>query len=391
MFAEHLVERGHDVSVLTSCATSYIDWAGNYSPGTTVINGVTVHRLEPVGLRRGEIFGPLDQWMHNGPHPVPQSIQQRWTKAMGPELVDQRRWLFDNASQFDVAIFMTYLYSTTTRGLPLAAGRVPTVMQPTAHDEPPFRVPIMASVFRQPDAFLYFTPEERTTVEEHFRMVTHGAVTGIGIDLVDASRPASFRETAGLSDRPYLLYAGRFDWMKGAFELAEFFREYKARNPGDLALVYVGGEDIPVEPHPDIFSVGFLSEEMKANALAGALALAQPSYFESFSIVLCEAWVQRRPAIVQGRSPVLAGQAQRSGGAVPFTGYAEFEAAVDLLLHDPALADRLGASGRRYVEDRYRWDVVMDGVEDTIQCAIDRFGQRNTQLVARNQARATSA
>jgi glycosyltransferase involved in cell wall biosynthesis len=391
MFTEHLVARGHDVSVVTSCAKSYVDWAGHYEPGTTSLNGVTVHRLAPVSPRRGEIFGPLDHWMHVGPHPVPGSCQQRWTKAMGPELEGYRHWLFENAHQFDVVIFMTYLYSTATRGLPVTAGRVPTVFQPTAHDEPPFRVPLMSSIFRQPDAFMYFTPEEREIVERTFRIETSGAVTGIGIDLVDAPRPDAFREHIGIGDRPYLLYAGRFDRMKGALELADFFRAYKMRNGGDLALVYVGEQVIPVEPHPDIFTIGFVDEEMKCNALAGAVALAQPSYFESFSIVLCESWVQRRPAIVQGRSPVLTGQARRSGGALPFVGYAEFEAAVDLLLQNPGLADELGASGRRYVEDRYRWDVVMDRVEETIETARARFAFRTASPAPRRQARATNA
>jgi len=376
MFAEQLVGRGHDVSVLTSCAKSYVDWADYYEPGVSTIRGVTVHRLPSVGPRRVEVFGPLDQWMHSGPHPVPLASQQRWTKAMGPDLVGQRRWLVDNVRGFDVAIFMTYLYGTTTRGLPVAAGMVPTILQPTAHDEPPFRVPIMATLFRQPDAFLFFTPEERETVERQFRIETFGAVTGIGIDLVEADRPANFRESVGLGDRPYILYAGRFDHMKGAVELSDFFRAYKRRNPSDLALVYVGEQLNPVDPHPDIFTVGFVDEAMKRNALAGALALAQPSYFESFSIVLCEAWVQRRPAIVQARSPVLAGQARRSGGALPFAGYAEFEAAIDLLLDQPHLADELGNRGRRYVEDRYRWDVVLDGVEETISTAIRQFQAR---------------
>ena len=91
--------------------------------------------------------------------------------------------------------------------------------------------------------------------------------------------------------------------------------------------------------------VGFLDEETKRSALAGCLALLQPSYFESFSIVLCEAWLQGRPALVQGRSEVLEGQARRSGGAIPYRGFVEFEAALDLLLADPGLADRMGAGG----------------------------------------------
>ena len=56
---------------------------------------------------------------------------------------------------------------------------------------------------------------------------------------------------------------------------------------------------------------------------------------------------------------MLDGHAQRSGGAIPYTGFAEFEAAVELLRTTPELADALGAAGRRYVEREYDWDVVM--------------------------------
>jgi glycosyltransferase involved in cell wall biosynthesis len=88
-----------------------------------------------------------------------------------------------------------------------------------------------------------------------------------------------------------------------------------------------------------------------------------PSYFESFSIVLVEAWARARPALVQARCEVLVGQARRSGGAIPYRGFAEFEAALERVLADRELARRLGEAGRRYVEARYRWDAILDRYE----------------------------
>ena len=46
-------------------------------------------------------------------------------------------------------------------------------------------------------------------------------------------------------------------------------------------------------------------------------------------MVLTESFAQRRPALVQRRCAVLEGHARRSGGALPYSGFAEFEAAVD--------------------------------------------------------------
>ena len=56
-FAEHLVDRDHDVEVVTSCAQSYVDWANVYPPGVEELNGVTVHRLEAADVRRPERVG----------------------------------------------------------------------------------------------------------------------------------------------------------------------------------------------------------------------------------------------------------------------------------------------------------------------------------------------
>ena len=44
MFAERLAARGHDVTVLTSCARDYDTWADAYPPGVERIDGVDVHR-----------------------------------------------------------------------------------------------------------------------------------------------------------------------------------------------------------------------------------------------------------------------------------------------------------------------------------------------------------
>ena len=101
--------------------------------------------------------------------------------------------------------------------------------------------------------------------------------------------------------------------------------------------------------------------------MSGAQLLVQPSHFESFSLVLAEAWAQGVPAVVQARSEVLAGQARRARGAISYHGYAEFEAALDLLLPDAELRRRLGENGRAYVRDRYDWDRVLARFEGLLE------------------------
>lgn len=375
-FAEQLSARGHHVQVLTSTAREYTTWANHYPPGSSILNGVQVHRLTVGAERVAETFGPMQEWVVHGPKPMPLFQQQRWLEMVGPSVEGLEEWLHAHADDFDVAIFMTYLYCTTTRGLPALAGRLPVVLQPTAHDEPSIWATAFDTILRLPDAYLYFTPSERAFMEQRLHRRTEGAVAGIGIDQHPVADPSLFRTAYGLGDKPYLLYVGRIDGGKGTDEAARFFTAYQRRNPSDLQLVMAGELIGASQQHSGVVYTGFLDEAMKRSAMAGSLALLQPSYFESFSIVLCESWVQGRPALVQDGCAVLGSQVRRSSGGLPYTGFATFEAALDLLRHDVALASRLGAMGQQFVRDSYSWPVVLDGVESVIELAIQRFKAR---------------
>jgi glycosyltransferase involved in cell wall biosynthesis len=235
------------------------------------------------------------------------------------------------------------------------------------------------SVFRQPDAFLFFTPEEKQVVERLYGITPEGQTIGIGIDISgehgDSTRA---RAQFSLSNDPYLVYVGRLDPSKGVGELLRFFDAYKRRNKNksSLKLVLAGDGDIHVPARPDVIVTGFLEEQMKRDLIAGSSALVQSSYFESFSIVLCEAWRESRPALVQGASEVLRGQAIRSGGAIPYQGFAEFEASVNYILENPTVADQMGQSGYQYIAANYDWDIVLRRFEETLTLAQERYSNR---------------
>lgn len=376
-FAEQMADRDHEVEVLTSCAHNYTDWSDEYVPGTEMMGGVKVHRLAAAQERRPEIFGPLHDHLMRNPDGLPYFEQQRWARLMGPDLTGQRSWLAENSTRFDVVIFMTYLYATTTLGLPVVAGRVPTVLQPTAHDEPPAYVPLYQGLFRLPDAFLFFTEEERRVVKSIYGINPVGRVVGIGISQeASPGDPQVARELLSIGETPYLVYVGRLDASKGVAELIRYFVAFKERTGREIRLVLLGAGDLDIPRYDFIESVGFVDEESKRNIIAGAVALVQPSYFESFSIVLCEAWVQARPALVQGKCAVLRGQAVRSSGAIPYEGYAEFETSLEYLLDNPDVADAMGRFGQRYVRDHYEWQSVMEGTEDTLSESVQRFAER---------------
>jgi len=374
-FATRLSARGHTVDVVTTCARSYVDWANSYPPGTSEIDGVTVHRLAVAEPRDDKAFGLLNNRVPYGDPFVPFHLQLEWMQAQGPFVPDLVPWLAGRAAGYDAVIFFTYLYYTTWAGLPAAAGRAPTILHPTAHAEPALFLPLYDTTFRHPSAFAFSTEEEQALVRRRFRCRQPAKVVGIGVELGEdgAADEGRFRAAFGLGDRPYLLYVGRVDHAKGCDELYDHFVAYKRRNAGALALVLMGDPVRPVAPHDDVIVTGYVDDQTRTDALAGAVALVQPSYFESFSMVLTEAWARRRPALVQGRCAVLDGQVRRSGGGLPYRGYAEFEAMVDWLVAHPAEARRMGEAGRRYVESRYDWDVVLRQYEHLLAGTVGRW------------------
>jgi glycosyltransferase involved in cell wall biosynthesis len=303
---------------------------------------------------------------------VPLHLQELWIRSAGPVLDGLRPWLAERAGGFDAVIFFSYLYHPTWAGLPVASPLTATVLHPTAHDEPPLYLPLFQTTFRHPSALVFFTEEEKALVQRCFGAPRRSAVVGIGIDLEgrEGADDGVFRGAHGLGDRPYLLYLGRIDAAKGSEELFDFFAAYKRRNPGPLVLAMAGDPARPLPPHPDVIVTGVLDEETKRSALAGAVALVQPSYFESFSIVLTEAWAQRKAVLVQGHCPVLDGQVRRSGGGIPYRGFAEFEAATHRIVEDPGLGRHLGEAGHRYVADRYSWNNLLEAYERLLRAAM---------------------
>ncbi len=366
-FAEQLVDRGHEVHVVTSCARSYVDWANELPSGTTVEAGVTLHRLPVEAPRDPLLYGPLDRrTLRSGVH-VPLAVQRSWLAMIGPCMPDLVPWLTANVPGYDLCVFFTYLYTNTTSGLPVAARLRPVVFHPTAHHEPPLYLAALNPVFAMADAFGFLTEEEAGLVDRRFGIGRPSVVTGIGTDLDATGDGRRFRRDFELGDRPYLLYLGRLDSGKGADELHLFFRWYRKRHDTDLALVYLGDPVMPLPADDDIRVVGFLDEQHRRDAIDGCLALAQPSYFESFSMALTEAWAQRKPALVQGHCDVLHGQAMRSGGAIPFFDFEQFEVALERLEADDRLGIALGRAGREYVEQRYAWPAVMDRYEGLLR------------------------
>ena len=118
-------------------------------------------------------------------------------------------------------------------------------------------------------------------------------------------------------------------------------------------------------------------ESVKWGALAAAEMLIAPSAWESFSLVVVEAWLAGLPVLVNARCEPTVEQCRRSRGGLWFEHYGDFEAAVDLLLADIGLRHRLAASGAAYARSVFSWEAVTDRYADLSERILTTFPRRS--------------
>lgn len=370
--AEHLVaECGTEVEVFSTCALDHITWEDVLLPGDSDLHGVTVHRFRSAAGRLPEFY-ELDARLRVAPAGASMAEARRWLELNGPvtpELVDALR-----AADADVVAFYPYLYYPTVLGM--EAVRAPRVLHPAAHDEPALYLPVFRDTYARADAICYHTAAERRLVQRlHPVAALPQIVLGLGVgEVVDGGRAGA--EVLGIGDRPYIVSVGRVDEHKGSAMLAAFFRMYKQRHPGPLALALVGPVAARIPTHDDIVVTGAVSEADKWDIVRDAVVSVSPSALESFSLVVLEAWERSVPVVVNATCPPTREHCERSGGGLWFGSYREFEAVLDRICADAELRRVLGARGHAYVERYYQWPVLIRRYERflTAVCARGRVG-----------------
>jgi glycosyltransferase involved in cell wall biosynthesis len=356
MLAERLVaERGWPVEVYTSCALDHLTWENVEPEGTTSLNGVTVHRFATASRRLLDYFD-LDGRIRIAPQAASFETSRRWVALNGPMCPGLPDAVAATGS--DVVACTPYLFASTVDAI--AAATVPTVLHPAAHDEPALYLGVFRRSVADLDGLVYYTQAERRLVEHVFHTASRPQVVlGLGVAGPTGSRRPGAGDL-GVGDRPYVCYVGRVDEHKGCGMLVEYFAEYKARHPGDLALVLVGPVSTPMPEHPDVFVSGLVAESVKWDVLAGSVAMVNPSAYESFSLVVLEAWTAGAPVLVNSACAATMEHARASSGGLWFDAYRSFEVALERLTGDAGLRQRLTSAGRAYVERHYRWPAVVE-------------------------------
>jgi glycosyltransferase involved in cell wall biosynthesis len=379
LLCEHLVAmRQWDVEVFTTCATSAATWSDELPPGDSVLAGVTVHRHRSVSGRDPR-YAELNTTIRQDPAHVPDDVARRFVELVGPvcpAVLDQAA-----TSDCDLIALTPYLFWPSVVGAPRLGRRV--IFHGAAHDEPELHLPIMGEVFLSVGGFAFNSYAERALVERTFA-IAHLPAAVIGNTVtVEEGDPAAARDELGLgADEPFVLCLGRVERDKGSLALADLWRHYRRRHREAPRLVFLGPVHEPLASDSDVLVAGHRSEAVKWGALRACEFLIAPSPWESFSLVVLEAWLAGRPVLVNGHCQATVEQCRRSGGGLWFSDVVEFDVTVDRLLADPSLRTHLSERGGRYARRQFSWTAVVDRyalLVERILTTADAPGPRRTR------------
>ena len=344
------------VTVLTSCAMRQDRWENHYQPGVTALNGVTVRRFPVTPFDTSERDRLNKRLARN--HKLVSSEQYEWVQA-GEQCEALYAWLARHSAEFSHIITLPYLSTVAYNAGWIAPAK--TLVWPCLHDEiyaflEPFRL-LMESA----QGLLFNSPEEAAfTLDVVGIRPKQHALLGVGVELAITDARENQRQSA-----PYLLFLGRLVAGKNLHLLYDYAQRFW-EDYGTVQLAVVGRGGLQPPEHPAFIFHGAVDEPTKAALVTGALAVCQPSLNESFSLVMMEAWLANRPALVHADAAVTVGHLQRARAGLAFRTYAEYCAAVEWLLAHPTKATQMGQNGRRYVEANYRWSHVVARLVTTL-------------------------
>ena len=167
---------------------------------------------------------------------------------------------------------------------------------------------------------------------------------------------------------PVVLFLGRLVERKGVHRLMRAMKPVQEETEARLVIVGGGGARDDLEELADDLSVNAefkgelpLKKVRKWLRHARTLVLPARSRMESFGIVLLEAMASGTPVI---GSDIPGVKEVAKEGGFTFSDERDLSNKIIRLLENDDLSTELGKKGRRAVEERYDWEVVLEDIEE---------------------------
>ena len=210
-------------------------------------------------------------------------------------------------------------------------------------------------------------------------------------DVESSASEAASREA--LWERPYFLFVGRLEKIKG---LQDVIPHFGANAAADLVVVGTGDYEAELKAQardfPRVHFLGRRPPEDIRPFYAGALATLVPSLcYETFGIVVLESFRESTPVIARRLGP-LPEIVEPVDGGLLFESDAELASALDRLATDATLRSRMGEAGHRALCERWLESVVLDQYFGIIERIATERGSAETleRLAASRPARGSA-
>lgn len=361
--AHGLQANGYDVEVFTTCVEDAAKDRGKntIAPGIYVESGITVRRF-PVKPQNMERLVTANQRIYyNADFTLDDEKAYIEEDINSPKMY---KYIENHKNEYRCFLFTPYLYGITYNGSGVCPEK--SIMIPCLHDESYAYMSLMKPRMNQLRGIVFLSRPESELAERLYGLDKVNKMvlgTMVDTDWHTECDAIAFRKKYQI-DAPFILCAGRKDEGKKVDELCNFFIRYKRECPTDSRkLVLLGGGTLPVEiPEDlkeDIVDLGFVSIEDKHNAFAAAEVLCNPSYFESFSIVIMESWLAKRPVLVSEHCAVTREFCLDTNGGLYFGNYEEFYHCLKYFEEHPQVSNQMGENGFKYVMAHFTQDVVV--------------------------------
>ena len=346
--AIHLLQAGHKVSFLTTCACDHVTWKNEIPAGIKKVDGLDVHFFPVDDNRDLETFHTIQQAICNG-RQVSKEEEEIWLKN-NVNSTPLYEHLKNEGTKYDHILMGPYLFGLIHSAAAIHPEK--TMLVPCLHDEAFAYLESIADMFKNVKGCIFNAPAEKELAKRLYNLNDSKLhVVGMGLDPFETDSEKTAKDNNITA--PYLLYCGRREGLKGTPLLIDYFTTFRKRTGKNIYLLFTGTGliDVPTEMKEYVIDLGFVTEEEKHNAMAGALAFCHPSLNESFGIVLLEAWLASTPALVHAGSAVLKQHCKSSNGGLWFNSYPEFEEELLLLLENNDLC-QVVKEGDRAVLDK---------------------------------------
>ena len=390
LLAEQIAKR-HDVDVLTTTARDSSQWKNEYSEGSDRVRGALVRRFAVSAMPERSSLTDLARRLREGPRC--RADEMSWVRHAGPWSSGLMEHIKRQHGSYDALVFFGLLHPLTVSGLEVAPER--SILFPHVHLRSEMRFDLWAEVLMAARAVGYFSNSERRLVHAYIGIAPQfEEVIGIGVDpppqqsyprhqqdpadVITEDDAASeddtpidetylggrgipFRRRHRLYDN-FALFGGRVEPGNGCEEMLEYFDSFATARAEDMRLVLMGVKMMPVPEAPYLRLAGVLPDRERMTAYEAASITIAPGATDLLSQSLLESLAVGTPVLANAANEAAVEHCRRANAGLYYSNRDEFVGALNVL-QTPALRERMGENGRRYIRNYHQWDAVLGRFE----------------------------